>query len=116
MKEKKSAVLTIRLSETTKRKLEDEAEERGWSPSKLAEKILSEYIDEDEKREREIEEENKAKEMLEYIEKSGCDNLIELTKWVIENNALETYNLSAAVWTEIIKEIKLDKEKKNELA
>ena len=112
MEDKKSAVLTIRLKEITKKKLEEEAEDRGWSPSKLAERILVEYTEKEKVYERKKEEENKAKEMLEFITKTKCDKVTNLIKWAIENDAMETYNLSASIWTEAIKEIKLDNTEK----
>ncbi|MBR4425105.1 MAG: hypothetical protein IKS66_04050 [Oscillospiraceae bacterium] len=41
MKEKKTAVMTIRMTEQTKATIEREANKREWTPSKMAEKILS---------------------------------------------------------------------------
>jgi len=49
MKEKKSEVITVRVTPTTKRKIEAEAEKREWSASKLAEKILSSWVEQEEK-------------------------------------------------------------------
>ena len=41
MKEKKTEVLTIRIPASTKDAIQREAEKREWSISKMAEKILS---------------------------------------------------------------------------
>lgn len=43
--EKKTEVLTIRLSQTTKKTIEEEAAKREWTPSKLAEKILTTWTE-----------------------------------------------------------------------
>ena len=40
-KAKKTAVMTIRMTAETKRAIDREAERRDWTPSKMAEKILS---------------------------------------------------------------------------
>ena len=40
-KAKKTAVMTIRMTAETKRVIDREAERREWTPSKMAEKILS---------------------------------------------------------------------------
>jgi len=48
MKEKKSEVITIRVTPTTKKRIEMEAEKREWSASKLAEKILSTWVEQEE--------------------------------------------------------------------
>ena len=45
MKEKKAETLTVRLTPQTKRLLEAEAERREWTLSKLAEKILSAWVE-----------------------------------------------------------------------
>lgn len=45
MNEKKTAVITIRTSETTRKKLEEEALQRGWTISTLAERILTAYTE-----------------------------------------------------------------------
>ena len=50
MKEKKTVVITLRTTERVKKKLEEEAIEKSWSISQLAEKIISKYIDEKEER------------------------------------------------------------------
>ena len=117
MEEKKTAIITIRLRQETKKKLEKEAEDRSWSVSQLAERILSKYTEKSEKEEREIKETDEAKQLLEYITSTNCTKVTELVKYAIENNLMETYNLSAKTWTEVIKEIKeenenLDKDKK----
>ncbi|MBQ9045333.1 MAG: hypothetical protein IJ112_05245 [Oscillospiraceae bacterium] len=41
MKEKKTEVITVRIPPRTKAAIEREAKKRDWSPSKMAEKILS---------------------------------------------------------------------------
>ena len=43
MKEKKTAVITVRIPPSTKEAIDAEAERREWTPSKMAEKILSEW-------------------------------------------------------------------------
>lgn len=47
MKEKKTEVITLRTTETVKKKLTEEAEIRGWTVSQLAEKILAVYTDQE---------------------------------------------------------------------
>ena len=42
--DKKSEVITIRLSKATKEKLQLIAEEKEWSISKTAEKIITEHL------------------------------------------------------------------------
>lgn len=49
MNEKKTAVITIRTSPTTREKLEKEALQRGWTISTLAERILTAYTEEPKK-------------------------------------------------------------------
>ncbi|MBR3860820.1 MAG: hypothetical protein IKM84_02920 [Oscillospiraceae bacterium] len=49
MKEKKTAVMTIRMTAKTKETIEREAEKREWSPSKMAEKILSAWAEQQER-------------------------------------------------------------------
>ena len=46
MKEKKTEVMTIRIPERTKKAIVSEAEKREWSPSKMAEKILTAWAEE----------------------------------------------------------------------
>ncbi len=46
MKEKKTEVITIRVPPKTRRAIEQEAESREWTPSKMAEKILSAWAEE----------------------------------------------------------------------
>ena len=43
MKEKKTAVITVRIPPSTKEAIDAEAERREWTPSKVAEKILTEW-------------------------------------------------------------------------
>lgn len=45
MKEKKTEVLTVRITSTTKHALARAAESREWSLSKMAEKILSSWAE-----------------------------------------------------------------------
>ena len=45
MREKKTEVMTIRLTSKTKSTIEREAEKREWTPSKMAEKILSTWAE-----------------------------------------------------------------------
>ena len=51
MKEKKVAVMTIRMTPGTKAAIEREAERRDWTPSKTAERILSAWAEQQNKRE-----------------------------------------------------------------
>ena len=44
MKEKKTEVITYRTTPAIKQRLQQEAEERGWSISQLSERIIEEYI------------------------------------------------------------------------
>jgi hypothetical protein len=46
LKEKKTEVITIRVPPKTRRAIEQEAESREWTPSKMAEKILSAWAEE----------------------------------------------------------------------
>ena len=46
MKEKKTEVITIRIPQKTKEAIVTEAEKRDWSPSKMAEKILTAWAEE----------------------------------------------------------------------
>ncbi len=48
-KAKKTAVMTIRMTAETKNAIDREAERREWTPSKMAEKILSAWAQEQEK-------------------------------------------------------------------
>lgn len=43
MKEKRTEVITYRTTPTIKAQLEKEAEEHGWSVSRLTERIIEEY-------------------------------------------------------------------------
>lgn len=52
--EKKSAVLTVRLPASTKEIIEEEAAKREWTPSKLAEKILTTWTESHDKNSIEI--------------------------------------------------------------
>lgn len=54
MKDKKTEFITLRTTEYTKKKLEEEAQKRGWSLSQLAEKILSAYAEDKEKQSKQI--------------------------------------------------------------
>lgn len=45
MKEKKTKVMTLRLTPTTKAVIDREAEKREWTPSKMAEKVLSAWAE-----------------------------------------------------------------------
>ena len=46
--EKKTAIMTIRMTDKTKKAIEEEAKKREWTPSKLAEKILTAWAEEKE--------------------------------------------------------------------
>lgn len=46
MKDKKTEVITFRTTQSVREKLEEEAELRGWSVSKLAETIVARYTEE----------------------------------------------------------------------
>lgn len=50
MKEKKTEVITIRVPQRTKEGIEREAEKREWSSSKLAEKILTAWVEQEHER------------------------------------------------------------------
>lgn len=45
MKEKKTEVITVRIPPKTKAALEKEARDREWTTSKMAEKILSAWAE-----------------------------------------------------------------------
>ena len=45
MNEKKIAVMTIRMTSHTKAIIDREAQKREWTPSKMAEKILSAWAE-----------------------------------------------------------------------
>lgn len=45
MKEKKTEVMTIRVSSSTKQAIEAAAARRDWSPSKMADKILTAWVE-----------------------------------------------------------------------
>ncbi len=45
MKEKKTEVITIRIPLHTRTAIEREAERREWTPSKMAEKILTAWAE-----------------------------------------------------------------------
>ena len=51
MKEKKTAVITVRIPPRTKEAIDAEAAVREWTPSKMAEKILTNWANEQEKTE-----------------------------------------------------------------
>ena len=55
-KEKKVAVMTIRMTPGTKQAIEREAERHDWTPSKMAEKILSAWAEQQAQREGENQE------------------------------------------------------------
>ena len=46
MKDKKTEVMTIRIPKKTKEEIVAEAEKREWSPSKMAEKVLTSWAEE----------------------------------------------------------------------
>ena len=48
MREKKTEVITVRIPPKTKAVLEKEAQEREWTTSKMAEKILSSWAEKQE--------------------------------------------------------------------
>ena len=48
IQEKKTEVMTIRMPPRTKERIEREAEKREWSPSKMAEKILTTWAEQQE--------------------------------------------------------------------
>lgn len=45
MKEKKTEVITVRIPPKTRTAIEKEAEKREWTPSKMAEKILTTWAE-----------------------------------------------------------------------
>ena len=44
MREKKTEVITVRITPNTRKAIEREAEKREWTPSKMAEKILTSWV------------------------------------------------------------------------
>ena len=46
MNDKKTEVMTIRIPQKTKEVIVAEAEKREWSPSKMAEKVLTAWAEE----------------------------------------------------------------------
>lgn len=57
MKEKKTEVMTLRLTSATKAAIEREAEKREWTLSKMAEKILSTWAEQQLEQEEQSEQE-----------------------------------------------------------
>ena len=53
MKDKKTEVMTIRLTQATKAAIVKEAEKREWAPSKMAEKILTTWAEQQQAEENE---------------------------------------------------------------
>lgn len=53
-REKKTKVMTIRMTERTKEAIDREAERRDWTASKTAEKILSAWAEQQEHKEQTI--------------------------------------------------------------
>ena len=51
MREKKSEVMTIRITPGTRLAIENEARKREWTPSKMAEKILSSWAQQESQQE-----------------------------------------------------------------
>lgn len=49
MKDKKTEVITIRIPPSTKQAILREADKREWSPSKMAEKVLSNWAEQQSK-------------------------------------------------------------------
>ena len=60
---KKTAVMTIRMTAETKSVIDREAERRDWTPSKMAEKILSAWAVEKAKQPPENEEKSNGKDI-----------------------------------------------------
>ncbi|MBQ9521531.1 MAG: hypothetical protein IJR72_03060 [Oscillospiraceae bacterium] len=54
VKEKKTKVMTIRMTERTKEAIDREAERRDWTASKTAEKILTAWAEQQEHKEQNI--------------------------------------------------------------
>ena len=50
MKEKKTEVITVRIPPKTKAALEQEAQRREWTVSKMAEKVLTQWAEEQEEK------------------------------------------------------------------
>ena len=53
-KEKKTKVMTIRMTDSTRQAIDREAERREWTPSKMAEKILTAWAEQQEAKEQTI--------------------------------------------------------------
>ena len=66
MKEKKVAVMTIRMTEDTRQAIVREAERRDWTPSKTAEKILTAWARQQETIEQEAVDRRQAGKNLEF--------------------------------------------------
>lgn len=98
MKEKKTAVITIRTTEYINEWLTEKAEEKEWTKAQLVENIIKEFVygtDEEENEE--------AKEIFQYIQEKKCD-IDELAGWAISNNKFETFRLGIEVWKTLIAE------------
>lgn len=98
MKEKKTAVITIRTTEEINEALIMRAEEKQWTKAQLAESIIREYIygaDETESEE--------AKEIIDHMHEKNS-NLQELASWAISTNKFETFRLGIEVWKALIEE------------
>ena len=98
MKEKKTAVITIRTTEYINEWLTEKAEEKQWTKAQLVENIIKEFVYGTDEAENE-----EAKEIFQYIQESKCD-LDKLAKWTINNNKFETFRLGLEVWKTLIAE------------
>lgn len=104
MKEKKNAIITLRTTDTVKDFLEQEAADRGWTTSQLAESIIARYASSGETRKRDAVEASEAGKILRYIAETNCKSFKELTKWAIEQDLMETFQLSVPIWQAILEE------------
>lgn len=98
MKEKKTAVITVRTTEYINEWLTEKAEEKQWTKAQLVENIIKEFVygtDE--------EENEKAKEIFKYIQESKCD-IDKLAEWAINNDKFEAFRLGLEVWKMLIEE------------
>lgn len=96
IKEKKSAVITLRTTEEINEWLENKAEEKGWTKAQLTENIIRRYVYEEDDKET-----DEAKEIIKYINENKCD-ISDLTKWAIETGKFETFRLGLEVWKTFI--------------
>lgn len=97
---KKSAVITFRTSEDVKMKLEQQAQQFGWSISQLIETILTEKIEDQEDIQEML-----ALELLKEIESKKIRSTADITRWAIKNRCVELISMSIDMWQAVIREV-----------